>query len=95
MSSEYEFVFSPEKNARLKTERNISFEEIIAYIEDKQIIESVDHPDQDKYPGQKMYLVDVEGYVFVVPYERKGREVILKTIYPSRKATKQYKKEEK
>lgn len=93
MADGYEFIFSAEKSSRLKVQSNISFEEIIAYIEDGCVIESVDHPNQRKYPGQKMYLIDMEGYVFVVPYERKGNKIVLKTIYPSRKATKHHRKE--
>jgi hypothetical protein len=47
----------------------------------------IEHPDREKYPNQLLYEVDVDGYVYVVPVVREGRTLFLKTIYPSRKAT--------
>ena len=87
----YEFEFSPEKNQQLKEERGISFEEIILLIDEGCLIDVVEHPNKKKYPGQKFYIIDVDGYAYIVPFitDKKG-SIFLKTIYPSRKATKEY-----
>jgi len=63
------------------------FEQIIALIESSKLIQVLDHPNAEKYPNQLLYEVDVDGYVHVVPVVREGRILFLKTIYPSRKAT--------
>ena len=52
-----------------------------------------DHPDQSNYPGQKLYFVIVDSYVYIVPYTVENEYIFLKTIIPSRKATKMYKEE--
>ena len=89
------FTFSPEKNNKLILERNISFEEIIAAIGDGQLLEVLEHPNQTKYAGQKMYVVLAKDYVHLVPFieDDKG-SIFLKTIIPSRKAKKIYIEEE-
>ncbi len=84
---EWDYVFDPGKNARLIQERGISFDRIIALIEGGRLIQVLEHPDKERYPGQLLYEVDVDGYVHVVPVVRQGRTLYLKTIYPSRKAT--------
>jgi len=91
----YEFEFDPAKNQKLKQERKISFEEIILLINEGFLMNVVEHPNKDKYPNQQFYVVDVDGYVYLVPFVREGKKVFLKTIYPSRKATKEYLKKEK
>jgi uncharacterized DUF497 family protein len=87
MTEEWDYAFDPEKNAWLIRERGISFEQIIALIEGGKLIQVIEHPDREKYPNQLLYEVDVDGYVYVVPVVREGRALFLKTIYPSRKAT--------
>jgi uncharacterized DUF497 family protein len=91
---ESNFAFDPEKNAWLIRERSISFEQIIALIESGKLIRVLKHPDTQKYPDQLLYEVDVNGYVHVVPVVRQGRSLFLKTIYPSRKATRKHRKGE-
>ena len=82
-----DYAFDPEKNAWLIRERGISFEQIIALIEGGKLIQVLEHPDKERYPNQLLYEVDVDGYVYVVPVVREGRTLFLKTIFPSRKAT--------
>jgi uncharacterized DUF497 family protein len=82
--------WSPQKNEILKSERGVSFEDIVFHIYAGDIIETFDHPDQKKYPGQKIHAVAIEDCVYLVPFVESGDEVFLKTIIPSRKATKQY-----
>lgn len=71
-------------------ERGISFEEIVFHIERGDVLDLQDHPNQEKYPGQRIFIVDVEGYAYVVPFVEDEEEVFLKTIIPSRKATRKY-----
>lgn len=82
--------WSPQKNETLKSQRGVSFEDIVFHIYAGDIIETFDHPDQDKYPGQKIHAIAIEDYVYLVPFVESDDEVFLKTIIPSRKATKQY-----
>jgi hypothetical protein len=84
---EWDYVFDPEKNAWLIQHRGISFDRIIALIEAGKLIQVLEHSDKERYPDQLLYEVDVDGYVHVVPVARQGRTLFLKTIYPSRKAT--------
>jgi uncharacterized DUF497 family protein len=84
---ECDYTFDPEKNTWLMQERGISFEQIIALIEGGKLIQVLEHPDKEKYPNQLLYEVDVDGYVHVVPVVKEGSTLFLKTIYPSRKAT--------
>ena len=73
----------------LKQHRKISFEQIILSIENKEILDVIEHPNQDRYKGQIFILVKKDNYVYVVPavISDSGEECHLKTIYPSRKYT--------
>jgi len=84
-----QYDFSVEKNQLLIKERGISFEEVIAAIIDGAILDIL--PNSDKYPHQEMYVLNINNYVFVVPFVWKDENTIfLKTIFPHRKLTKQY-----
>ena len=78
------------KNNQLKEERDISFEDIVYNIEHGYLIAVIDHPNKEKYSNQKMYVVNVNNYVYLVPFVESEKEVFLKTIIPSRKATKKF-----
>ena len=82
--------WDPSKNEKLKAERNISFEEIVFHIERGDEVDVFEHPNQERYPGQKISVVLIESYVYLVPYVESETEIFLKTIIPSRKATKKY-----
>ncbi|HQJ59831.1 MAG TPA: toxin [bacterium] len=84
-----EFFWNEEKNSMLKEGRGVSFEEIIEIIQNGGLLSDVPHPDKENYPNQRVLYVDVRGYVYVVPYVTEGESLFLKTIYPSRKATKE------
>jgi len=94
MPDRKKFIFSEEKSARLKLDRDFSFTEIIAYIESGYLVDVIDSPHQERYPGQKIYVVDIKGYIWLVPHDRKDGKIILRTAFPSRKATKAYLKED-
>jgi len=87
------YEWNPEKNAILKRERNISFEQIVFHLSNGDIWKTSDHPNQKQYPGQKLYCVNVEGYIHIVPHVIEKQHVFLKTIIPSRKATCDFEKE--
>jgi uncharacterized DUF497 family protein len=84
------FRWNAEKNEKLASERGITFEEIVQRIESGTKVIQTDHPNKRRYPNQKILIVDVEGYAYLVPYVIEGNEYFLKTIIPSRKATKKY-----
>jgi len=85
--------WDPSKNEKLKAERNISFEEIVFHIGQGSEVDVFEHPNQERYPGQKISVVLIEGYAYLVPYVESETEIFLKTIIPSRKATKRYTRE--
>ena len=88
------FEWDPEKNERLKRERDISFEKIIFHLSQGDVWKIADHPDQENYPGQKIYFVIVENYIYLVPHVVEKDYIFLKTIIPSRKTTKMYQNEQ-
>ena len=90
MTSQKYFNWNPEKNQLLLRARGISFERIVFEIASGNELAVLDHPNQEKYPGQKISMVQVEDYVYAVPFIETDLEIFLKTIIPSRKATKQF-----
>lgn len=78
------------KNERLIAERKISFEEIVFYIEKGDVLDIIEHPNQKRYKGQRMFIVRVKDYAYLVPFVEIGNETVLKTIIPSRKAARIY-----
>ncbi len=76
------------KNAKLRTERGIGFEDIVFHIERGDLLDILDHPNPDRYAGQRIFVVRREDYVYLVPFVEDEHTVFLKTITPSRKATK-------
>jgi uncharacterized DUF497 family protein len=84
------FQWNAEKNALLATQRGITFEEIVERIESGATVVETEYPNQEKYPGQKILIVDVDGYAYLVPFVGDEHACFLKTIIPSRKATKKY-----
>ena len=69
----------------------MSFEDVVFHISAGDIIETIDHPNQERYSGQQVHVIVIEDYVYLVPFVESEDEVFLKTIIPSRKATKKYK----
>lgn len=84
------FRWSAEKNEILARERGITFEEIVQRIKSGAKVIETDHPNKEKYPNQKILIIDVEGYAYLVPCVIDKNGYFLKTIIPSRKATKKY-----
>jgi len=84
------FDWIEEKNIKLKRDRNISFEIIVSQIELGFLIDIIENPNQTKYNNQNLLVVEYEDYVYLVPFVEDDEKVFLKTIIPSRKATKKY-----
>ncbi len=82
--------WNAEKNETLISERNISFEEVVFYIENGGLLDEIAHPNSSDYAHQRLFVVAMESYVYLVPYVENGDEIFLKTIIPSRKFTKVY-----
>ena len=82
--------WNPEKNLELKRERDESFEEILSAVEQGGLLLTVEHPNKKRYPNQRIWVVSLCGYAHMVPFVETDNEIFLKTIMPSRKATKQY-----
>ena len=82
------------KNQQLIAERGISFEDIVFYLQQGKLLDDIEHPNSGKYPEQRIFVIDVDNYVHLVPYVESRKEIFLKTVIPSRKATKQYLGEE-
>jgi len=79
-----------EKNERLRAERGLSFEQVILHIERGDLIDVIEHPNQSKYPNQQMLVVKIRDYAYLVPFIEDEEGKFLKTIIPSRKATREY-----
>ena len=84
------FAWSPEKNERLKQERGIGFEAVVFHIARGDLLDILKHPNQARYSGQLIFVVNIDDYVYLVPFVEGEGEVFLKTIIPSRKATNLY-----
>ncbi len=84
------FRWNHAKNEALKVERSISFEEIVLAIEADGLLDELRHPNTEKYPNQFVFVVALDGYVYLVPYVEEPDYYFLKTVIPSRKATRDY-----
>jgi uncharacterized DUF497 family protein len=82
--------WNSDKNIRLKAERGVSFEEVLAAISHGALLDVVEHPGKEQYPHQRMFIVRIRGYAYLVPFVETDEEVFLKTIIPSRNATRRY-----
>ena len=84
------FAWSAEKNESLKIDRGVSFEEVVFHIERGNLLDVLEHPNQRRYPGQRIFVVDIGGYAYLVPFVEIEAEIFLKTVIPNRKATNMY-----
>jgi uncharacterized DUF497 family protein len=89
------FLWDNEKNEWLKKNRGVSFEQVIILMEREDVLETIEHPNQNKYPDQKIAILKIDDYAYLVPYVQESETIFLKTIIPSRKATNKYMRTEK
>jgi uncharacterized DUF497 family protein len=88
------YEWDPAKNEWLKNNRGISFERVVFHLAQGNIWKIAGHPDQKRYQGQKIYFLIIDNYIYLVPHIIEKDYIFLKTIIPSRKATKLFEKEQ-
>lgn len=84
------FDWNADKNQQLIADRGISFEEVIFFIQEGHLLDDLKHPNEKKYPRQRIFIVDIDDYAYLIPYVEDREVIFLKTIIPSRMATKRY-----
>lgn len=84
------FDWNREKNEKLKEERDISFEEVVMAIEEGNLLDIIEHPNRKKYSNQKLFVVNINNYAYLVPFAEDEKKYFLKTVFPSRKITQKY-----
>ena len=82
--------WNEEKNQQLKSERGLSFEDVVTAIEDGRTLDDIEHPHADRKGRQRLLIVEIGGYACVVPYVGDGQRIFLKTVYYSRAMQKKY-----
>ncbi len=82
--------WNEEKNQLLKAEREVGFEDVLIAIEEGELVDILEHTNPKKYPNQRIFVVNISQYIFLVPFVENEEEIFLKTVIPSRKATKHY-----
>jgi uncharacterized DUF497 family protein len=87
-----DFEWSDEKNRRLREERGVCFEDVVISIESSKLLDIVKNPSADR-ESQYCLIVEIGNYAYVVPFIKNDPVFFLKTVYPSRKQTKKYLKE--
>jgi len=78
------------KNKILKKERGVSFEMVAVILGKGDYLDNISHPNKNRYPNQRIYIIKIDEYVYAVPFVRDNKKIFLKTIIPSRKYTKKY-----
>ena len=84
------FDWDEEKNAKLKEEREVSFEEVVDAVEGNRVLDRIGHPNKKRYPNQKIMIVKINDYAYLVPFVEDEEKIFFKTVIPSRKMTKKY-----
>lgn len=82
--------WNAEKNELLIVDRGASFEEVVFYIENGGLLDEIAHPNSQNHSHQRIFVVALGSYVYLIPYVENEDEIFLKTIIPSRKFTKIY-----
>jgi len=84
------FDWSLQKNEELKAYRGVSFEDVVLSISQDGLLDTIEHSNPKRYPGQRIFIVNIDEYVYIVPFMEDEMTIFLKTIIPSRKMTKIY-----
>ncbi|MCL4702855.1 MAG: BrnT family toxin [Burkholderiaceae bacterium] len=84
------FRWSTDKNRKLLAERGVSFEQVVVAIESGGLLDILAHPNTRKYSKQRLLVVTWDGYAYLVPYIEEAEYFFLKSVIPSRKATRDY-----
>ena len=83
------FRWNAKKNESLKTERGVSFEHVVVAVETGGLLDTTDHPNMARYPHQKVMIVAINSYAYLVTYVEEEDYYFLKTVIPSRQATRE------
>ena len=84
------FRWNDQKNSQLQAERGVCFEDVVAAIAGGKALKIIKHPNQARYPSQRILIIEINQYIYLVPFVENDQETFLKTIIPSRKLKKQY-----
>ncbi len=88
------YAWNSKKNEELIKQRGVSFERVIYHIEKQEVLDIIKHPNTAKYPNQRMFIINIDNYAYLIPFVETvledNTEIFLKTIIPSRKATRKY-----
>lgn len=85
-----DFDWNDEKNLFLEKTRGIGFADVVLHVHNGDVLDIIRHPNRERYRNQKVIVLNVDGYVYLVPYAKEKGTRFLKTIIPSRKATREY-----
>ena len=83
--------WNEQKNQVLQLQRGLSFELVLEALEKEEILAIREHPNKSKYPHQKIFILELCGYICYVPFVETDNEIFLKTIVPSRKLKREFK----
>jgi predicted nucleic acid-binding protein len=86
----YKYIYDESKNIKLKEERGICFDDVITAINKGKILDIIPHHNMKQYSNQMILVIEIDDYVYLVPYLEKEDSLVLKTVFPSRKFTKLY-----
>ena len=86
----YKYLFDEQKNLKLKKERGICFDDVISAIDKGRVLDIIPHHNKKEYPNQLILVIEINDYVYLVPYLEKENLLVLRTVFPSRKFTKLY-----
>lgn len=84
------FRWNIEKNSQLQTERGVGFEAAVIAIAEGKVLDVIEHPNQQKYPSQRIFIIEIDEYVYLVPFVESSEEIFFKTMFPSRTMKKKY-----
>ena len=85
-----EYDWMPDKDEWLRRNRGVSFDDVVYHLEHGGFLADIPHPNRERHPGQRLYVVHIDEYVYLVPFYRDGDVESLRTVYPSRKYTRDY-----
>lgn len=84
--------WSHEKNLELQRTRGVCFEEVAHRIEHDRVLDVRRHPNTEKYAHQRIFIIEIDDYVYLVPFVEDADCIFLKTIIPSRKTNKEFRR---
>jgi hypothetical protein len=84
------FRWNRTKDEKLRATRGVSFVDVLASYYAGRILDDIVHPGADRYPGQRVMIVEIRDYAYLVPYMETDEAIYWKTIIPNRKMTRKY-----